>query len=97
MPIDYLKLHGSLKPAFFLLLFLLPIVFSGQDFESDRPTAIAVPLQEIPVIDGEVMEDPVWMGITPFDFNILIDRFGIFTFKFVVFFPLIRTKWCPHF
>ena len=55
----------SLRLVILFLLFVCPVVVMAQDFESDRPTAQAIALTEIPDIDGEVMEDPVWQAITP--------------------------------
>ncbi|MCE2612682.1 carbohydrate binding family 9 domain-containing protein [Flavobacteriaceae bacterium D16] len=66
MPKDHYAKHNSLNLFFLLLLFTLPVFITAQDFEQDRPTARAIPLQIRPDIDGEVIEDPVWQGITPF-------------------------------
>lgn len=60
------RLHSLLDYVFFSFLLLLPAITVAQDFENDRPTARAVALMVQPEIDGEVMEDPVWQGITPF-------------------------------
>jgi len=66
MPKDHCAKNSSLNLFFLLLLLTIPFFITAQDFEQDRPTARAIPLQTRPDIDGEVMEDPVWQGITPF-------------------------------
>ncbi|MCB0637473.1 MAG: carbohydrate binding family 9 domain-containing protein, partial [Lewinella sp.] len=45
-----------------------PILWATTPISSgdDRPVAVAVTLAERPTIDGEVINDPVWQGITPF-------------------------------
>jgi hypothetical protein len=39
---------------------------SGQDpVEFERPVALAAPIVDAPKIDGDVLNDPVWAGVTP--------------------------------
>ncbi|MBT8322449.1 MAG: hydrolase, partial [Eudoraea sp.] len=45
---------------------MIPVTLPAQDFENNRPTVQAVPLAELPEIDGEVREDNVWQAIAPF-------------------------------
>lgn len=37
----------------------------GTNYTTERPTTQAFPIEQIPVIDGNVSTDPVWQAITP--------------------------------
>ena len=40
--------------------------YSATFEDNERPVAQAVALEDKPVIDGEVLNDPLWQNITPF-------------------------------
>lgn len=65
---------------FFLLFVCLSVNSQDKNKEyskENRPTASAVIIDVDPVIDGEVLEDPVWQNVTPFgDFTQLQPNFG---------------------
>ncbi|WP_238719102.1 DUF5916 domain-containing protein [Pelagihabitans pacificus] len=68
-------------PIIFLLFLIVPIRFVAQvttvSDVKERPTATAVALETGPVIDGEVMDDPIWQQIEPFgDFTQAQPNFG---------------------
>ena len=53
----------------FILVFWFPIFVWSQDSnteKNERPTAQAVSILDHPIIDGDVLNDPVWKQIIPF-------------------------------
>ncbi len=57
----------KIKPIPLLLLCLLSVGISyGQSEQYERPTALAIPIIEAPIIDGQVIGEPLWENIPPF-------------------------------
>ena len=52
-------------PLYLLTVFLFPLMLSGQAGidNAERPTTKAISISEKPVIDGEVLTDPVWLKV----------------------------------
>lgn len=60
----------TLRSVLFICLFTLPLLAFAQypivKTGSERPTAKAVSLESVPVVDGEVLNDEIWQAIEPF-------------------------------
>lgn len=64
MDIEQLAKNWALKLGIFLIL--VPMAYSQELVSTPvAPTTTAFPLDTIPVIDGEVLGDPAWAGVTP--------------------------------
>ncbi len=59
-------MNKLIKSLVFLFLLVNANLLCSQNSDYSRPKALAIAIGEEPIIDGLVMEDPIWQSIEPF-------------------------------